>query len=143
MPKVIQTPFDGTIEEDVQLEQIDGKPPAVETVLANAENVYKSFLYLRKMYSVFPRKIQTVGSFTGNSSEFTKLEIPTYVNRLVIKNTSTDKNLSLRFDGEGEYVLFPLEKETIEIIPTTDDSNGTTVEFYGNISVRYIIEQEF
>jgi len=51
MAKAINTPFDQPIEEDVLLEQLDGQPPAVQTTLKNAENVYKSFLYLRKMYA--------------------------------------------------------------------------------------------
>ena len=143
MAEVIKTKFDGTIEEDVQLEQIDGKPPAVETTLANAENVYKSFLYLREMYSMFPSKIQTLDAYTSSSSDYKSLNIPKNVNRLMVTNTSSDTNLNLRFNGSGEYVILPLDKEKIEIIATTDSETGTQVEYKGYISVRFVVEQEF
>jgi hypothetical protein len=138
----IKTPFDGTIDEDVQLEQVNGAAD-IETILANSENVYKAFLYLRKMYSIFPQRVQTLGAFTGSSSDYTVLNIPKNVNRIIVKNLSTDSNLMLRFNNSDEYAILPQEKEEIAIIATTDDVKGTKVEYNGNISVRFVVNQEF
>jgi len=143
MARVINTPFDGTIDEDVQLEQVQGSAINPEQILGNAENVYKSFLYLRDMYSMYPQKKQTIGALTDSVSDYTTLNIPTNVNRLIVKNYKTDANLYLKFNGDGEYIIFPSQTEEISIIATTDSTTGTKVEYKGNISVRFVIEQEF
>jgi len=142
MAEVIKTQFDGTIEQDVQLEYIDGKPPAVETTLANAENVYKSFLYLRKMYSMFPQVEQTAGAFTGTYSDYTAVSVPKYANRITIKNYSEDSLAYIKING-SEYTIMPGERETIPITATTDETTGDAIEVKGSVSARFTIVQEF
>jgi len=144
MPKVINTPFDGPIDEDVQLEQVKNSAINPEQILGNAENVYKSFLFLRDMFSTYPKKRQTVGSFTNSVSSLTSLNIPKDVNKLIVKNYDATNNLFLKFNNEGDYIIFPKQTEEIDIIPVSNLTNkGTTVEYNGSISVRFVIEQEF
>ena len=141
MAEVIKTAFDGTIEEDVQLEYIDGKPPAIETTLAEAENVYKSFLYLRKMYSMFPQVEQTAGAFTGNYADYATISVPKYANRITIKNLDSENLAYIKING-AEYALMPGERETIPFTATTDDKVGDTLKVKGNVSARFTIVQE-
>jgi len=143
MALTIQTPFDGTIDESVQLEQVSGSGLNPEEILGNAENVYKSFLYLRKMYSIYPQKTQTVSAFTGESSSDTALNIPLNVNKLVVKNYDTDNNLSLKFSSNEEYLIFPGQTEEISITANTEEETNTNITYNGKISVRFVIGQDY
>jgi len=133
MPTVIKTPFDGTIQEDVQLETIDGKPPAVQTTLANAENIYKSFLYLRKMYSFFPEIEQSLGAFNGNYGDYVQLQLPVGANIIRFKNLSDSDNAFIKING-GEYVLLPHEMEEIAFVANTTDEVNTKIEVKGYVA---------
>lgn len=139
--RVIQTEFDNPLEEDVQLEPIGGKKPPVAEVLANAENIYKSFLYFRKMFSEYPQKEQTASVGTINTSSYTSITLAHGVNRVIVKNIGGDTGW-LRLNG-NEYAILPGEREEIPVRAPTDDAAGDTVELKGNISYLLKIVQEF
>jgi len=141
MPKVITTPFDDTIEEDVQLEQIDGKPPAVETTLANAENVYKAFLYLRKMYSMFPQKETIAQANTVAYTDYNTVNKPMYANRLLVNNIDSD-NVYVKING-GEFTVLPGQTFELPIVPKDDENSGDSIEMKGKISYIFKIVQEY
>ena len=136
----IKTQFDNPIEQDVALELINNKPPAVETTLKNAENVYKSFLYLRKMYSMYPQKNTILKADTVNYSDYTEITKPENGNYLTINNLSDDV-VYLKINGDefginvGQIIDFP-------IVPKTDDDKGDKVELKGKMSYMFKIIQE-
>ena len=136
MAKVINTQFDQEIDLDIALELIDGKPPAVQTTLKNAENVYKSFLYLRKMYSMFPTKETITGMHTENYASYTVIAIPENTNYIVVNNSSASV-ANIKINGM-EYVMSAGEKEKFPIIaPDTSVSpaiTGDTLELKGAVS---------
>ncbi len=114
MAQAINTTFDSPIEEDVLLEQLDGQPPAVQTTLKNAENVYKSFLYLRKMYSNFPGKETILSMNTVSLASYTPLTISERATHILVNNYSAN-TAGIKING-GEYILQPGEKMTFPII---------------------------
>lgn len=140
MAKVIETQFDQDVALDVALEQIDGKPPAVQTTLKNAENVYKSFLYLRKMYSKFPTKQTILAMSTVDYASLTPVNIPEYANYILVNNFS-GSTAEVSING-NVYTMQPSEKEQFPITaPDTTSSpaiDGDTLEIKGTVS--YIIK---
>lgn len=104
MAKAINTKFDQIVEEDVLLEQIDGKEPAVATTLKNAENVFKSYLYLKKMYSgsLSSEKILAMGSL--EVTEYEAVTIPEEANSIIIHNTSSSIVTEIEVNG-GKFIL--------------------------------------
>ncbi len=140
MAQAINTSFDQTVEQDVILEQLDGQPPAIQTTLKNAENVYKSFLYLRKMYSQFPVKETILEMATVSNSNYSQLTIPENGNYIIVNNYSTS-SAGIKINN-GEYILQPGEKERFPIVaPDASVSPaipGDDIELNGNVS--YIIK---
>jgi len=140
MAKAINTEFDQTVEEDVLLEQLDGQAPAVQTTLKNAENVYKSFLYLKKMYSKYPAKETVMSMATVNFAVQTAVVIPEDGNQITVNNFS-GANASISING-GEYILQPGEKEVFPLISpdplVVPAVAGDTLALTGNVS--YIIK---
>ncbi len=136
MAKAISTDFDQNIAEDVLLEQIEGQAPAVQTTLQNAENVYKSFLYLRKMYSGFPAKDSIMSMETINEAAYTSVAIPQYANTLIVNNFGADQ-AGIELNG-NEYVVRIGEKVEIPLIspdPTAAPAVvGDALKLKGNIS---------
>ena len=136
----IKTQFDNPIEQDVALELINNKPPAVETTLKNAENVYKSFLYLRKMYSMYPQKNTILKANTVNYITYTKLQKPENGNYLTVNNLSTNIVYLKINDDEfginvGQMIDFP-------IVPKTDEEEGDKIELKGKLSYMIKAIQE-
>ena len=140
MAKAISTEFDQNITEDVLLEQIEGQAPAVQTTLQNAENVYKSFLYLRKMYSGFPAKESIVGMATIDEAAYVTKIIPAFGNTIVVNNVGAS-TAGIKLNG-NEYVIRIGENVTFPIVaPDTSSAPvivGDTLELQGNSS--YIIK---
>jgi hypothetical protein len=140
MAQAINTSFDQTVEEDVLLEQLDGQAPAVQTTLKNAENVYKSFLYLRKMYSEFPARKTIIDMQTASYTDYTVVEIPTKTNMILVNNYS-GQTAGIKINS-GEYILQPGEKQEFPLIcPDTTvvpAVAGDVLELKGDIS--YIME---
>ena len=140
MAKAINTSFDKAIEEDVALEQLDGQPPAVQTTLKNAENVYKSFLYLRKMYSHFPAKNTILSMATVSNAALEVITILPGANYIVVNNYS-GATASIDING-GEYILQAGEKESFPIVSPDASAipvvAGDTVSLKGAVS--YIVK---
>lgn len=140
MPQAINTNFDQDIEQDVVLEQLDGKAPAVQVTLKNAENVYKSFLYLRKMYSTFPSRETIMDMDTVALSSYTQVVIPEKSNYIVVNNYSTATS-GIKINSK-EYILQPGEKETFPII-SADSSVSPAIQsdvLELNGSLSYVIK---
>ena len=136
MAQAIVTEFDQAVEIDVALEQIDGAAPAVQTTLKNAENVYKSFLYLRKMYSNFPAKTTITGMDNVVYATYTVVTVLDDSNIIVVNNHS-DLSAGIKING-GEYILQPGEKESFPlvapdatVVPTV---SGDILELNGTVS---------
>jgi len=138
--QAISTNFDKPIEEDVLLESIDGNPPLVKTTLQNAENVYKSFLYLRKMYSMFPAKRTVLGMGTIIDAVYVPVAIPDGSNFVTLNNFGGTTS-GVKLNG-NEYIMSAGEK--IELPVVSADSTATpavvadTLELRDNVS--YILE---
>lgn len=114
MAQAINTSFDQTVEQDVILEQLDGQAPAVQTTLKNAENVYKSFLYLRKMYSRFPAKSKVLVMNSINNASYEEVLIPESATEIMLNNHS-DSNSGIKING-GEYIIRAGENITLPLI---------------------------
>lgn len=116
MADVIKTRYDDELYNDVILEQIDGKDPAVATTLKNAENIYKSFLYLKKMYTggLSSGKVVKMGTITsaGAYVDVTLLEDTT---TLKVSNVSAANSAFIELNGE-EYQMQPLEQITLPLV---------------------------
>ncbi len=145
MAQAISTSFDQTIEQDVILEQLDGQAPAVQTTLKNAENVYKSFLYLRKMYSNFPAKEVITGMATVTYGSYTVLVIPEMTNTIIVNNYS-GASAGIKINS-GEYIIQAGENVSLPII--APDSTvipvvaGDTIELNGTFSYVLKNVQEY
>jgi len=135
MAAVITTPFDDAVENDIALEMINNQPPGVVTTLKNAENVYKSFLYLREMYSKYPNKETILDMATIQATEPTQIEIPADTNYIVVSNLS-DQQATININDKV-YTFNAYEKEKFPIVASD------TVKLQGSIS--YILKniQEF
>ena len=145
MAKAINTSFDKTVEEDVILEQLDGQAPAVQTTLKNAENVYKSFLYLRKMYSQFPARSKITGMSTVSNSGYTPLIVPESTTEIVLNNYSGVTAGVKINSGEyilqaGENLVLPIVAPDTTIVPTVA---GDVVELDGSLSYIMKNVQEY
>lgn len=145
MAQAINTSFDQSVEQDVILEQLDGRPPAIQTTLKNAENVYKSFLYLRKMYSIYPNRETIMNMGTQSSTIFVQTNIPEGSNYVTVNNIS-ENNVVVRING-NEYALLPGQKEVFPIVsPDTSVSpivSGDTFEIKGTASYMVKNIQEY
>ncbi len=134
--QAIVTDFDQPIEGDVLLESIDGQTPAVQTTLKNAENVYKSFLYLRKMYSNFPAKSTITSMATIDYSSYTGVPVTEKTTEVLINNFS-GSNGGIKING-GEYILQPGERTVFPIVAPDNTTSppiiGDSMELNGNLS---------
>ncbi len=145
MPQAIETAFDQDIAQDLALEQIDGAAPAVETTLKNAENVYKSFLYLRKMYSKFPAKEIINGLGTIDNATLLQVTLPDGTNYVTINNFSASA-ASFDING-GVYTMQPGENITFPVSPpdsvATPAVAGDTLLVQGNVSYLLKTVQDY
>ena len=123
---LIKTDFDNPLEEDIVFEETD-ETPSFEDILKNSENLIKSFLYLKKMFSSAP-ELNTVYSFqTIETIELAEIDIAEDTNVIMVKNVK-DSNSSIFLNG-GELVLLPFE--SFEFPIQEDD----VLEFIGRISI--------
>jgi hypothetical protein len=123
---LINTEFDNPLEEDIVFEETD-ETPSFEDILKNSENLIKSFLYLKKMFSSAP-ELNTVYSFqTIETIELAEIDIAEDTNVIMVKNVK-DSNSSIFLNG-GELVLLPFE--SFEFPIHEDD----VLEFIGRISI--------
>ena len=131
---VIETEFDGILEDDVIFEETDQQQDMAET-LKNSENILKAFMYIKKIVdssSPFVNsviKVSTIDTTLGKATYSLDLE----TGKILLKNISTTESYSLFFNG-GEFVLFPYESVELPVVATT------TIETVGRFS---IIESEY
>ena len=144
MPREINTRFDDPVSDDVALEQIDGKEPAVATTLKNAENVYKSFLYIKKLYtgSLSSAKVLDMGNIAN--SEYSTITIPDGAQNLRVSNTSaTDAFIKI---NSKEYKMQPSEIIELPIVAPNDTIvpavGGDLLELKGEMSYILYIKSE-
>ena len=144
MPRPINTEFDQVLEEDVLLEQIDGKEPAVATTLKNSENIYKSFMYIKKMYSGSLSSAKVLSMGNVDNSEFAEITIPDKAVDMRISNTSASESSVKVNDGEyklqpGEIIEIPIIHPNTSVVPAVA---GDLVELKGKVSyILYVKSQ--
>ncbi len=131
---VIQTKFDNPLEQDIVFEETD-ETQQFEDILKNAENIIKSFLYLKEMSNASSPFVNSVIKMTtiDTSQEREEYQIDELTGKVFIKNISSTENYSIYFNN-GEFVLFPYE--TLEF-PVKEE---TVLETKGKFS---IIESEY
>jgi hypothetical protein len=139
MAQAINTQFDDSIENDLSLELFEGAAPSVQVTLKNAENVYKSFLYLRKMYSNFPAKKTIVAMDTIDQGSPTVIPVPEAVNEIIVSNigssaATVDINNMVYTMQVGEKEVFQLIAPDPGAVPAVA---GDVLKLSGNVS--YII----
>jgi len=140
MPPVLQTRFDKPLEDDVELEHSKGVDEIKET-LKNAENTYKAFLYLRKMYSLFPNRKTVLKMEDIDSDDFVEIDKPENANNVLVSNTG-DNNCFIKINGD-QFTIMPGKDFEFPIIPKTDDEDGDKLEFRGRLSYCMKNIQEF
>jgi len=139
--RAINTRFDKELGEDVILEQVDGKEPAVATTLKNAENILKSFLYIKKMYTGNLSSAKVLGVGNVSVADYEALTIPEETQDIRISNTSSSTS-SFKINGgvyimqPGEIVELPIAAPVANAVPAIA---GDIVELKGDISyILYI-----
>jgi hypothetical protein len=142
--QAINTNFDKPLEEDVILEQIDGKEPAVATTLKNSENIYKSFLYIKKMYTGSLSSAKILGMGNVDNVDFETITVPLETLDALVSNTSAGES-SIRINN-GEYKMSPKEILEIPIVPPNPSATppiaGDLFELKGQVSyILYIKSQ--
>ena len=146
MAEVIGTQFDQDIAAAVALEQFDGKPPAIQKTLQNAENVYKAFLYLKKMYSMFPAKETILYMGTVANADFAAVAIPEHSNYIQVNSLSDASDVSIKINGM-EYRLNSKQKESFPVVApepaATTPVAGDTVLVKGSASILISNKKEY
>jgi len=128
MANVVKTPFDNTIQEDVTLEETDNETLPYDQLLANAENILKSFLYLKELYSSAPvfNKVLKIQKFEG--AKETDVEVESDANLITIKNIS-ESNSEIIYNDNDPLILFQYEQIDIPY------NNGDTIKLTGDFNV--------
>ncbi len=103
---VIQTEFDGLLEEDIAFEETD-QTLSTQDVLKNAENIIKATMYLRKLAGMSPIMNRLVKVSTVETQELTALYPDEDSNLILVKNLSS-LNFTLEIN-DGELILLPFE----------------------------------
>jgi len=144
MAKAINTNFDQAMEEDVLLEPIDGKEPAVATTLKNSENIFKSFMYIKKMYSGGLSSARVLSMGSVDNTEFETIAIPDKAVDMRVSNISSSE-ASIKINGgeyklqAGEIIEIPVIHPNSSVVPAV---SGDLVELKGKISyILYIKSQ--
>jgi len=104
----IETDFDKPLEEDVVFEETDTANDT-KTLLKNSENLLKSFLYLKEMFSSSPtfNKIIKIDYFDGVSDE--EINVSPEANLIVFKNGKDDSS-NIYYNDNDKLVLHPYEQ---------------------------------
>ena len=131
---IVQTEFDGLLEEDVIFEETEQTQDYAE-ILKNSENILKAYMYIKKIAdSSNPfvnsiLKVETIDTTLGRAPYLLNSE----TGKILFKNISTTESYSIFFNG-GEFVLFPYESVELPVVATTE------IETMGRFS---IIESEY
>lgn len=132
---VIATEFDGTIPEDVILEESDNKEE-MTNILGNSENIRKAYEYLSEMYKIDKAIMNKVLKFdTIEDTNFTAISLLADTNLILIKNIR-DSESFINYNG-GQFVLLPFESFEFPVTPATD-----TLQVKGKVTtaeIQYIL----
>ena len=123
---VIETEFDGILDEDVILEEVDTKLLTKE-ILASAENIYKANLYLRELYTQAPTFNEVVKFDTLETSDYEEYTLDEKTNLIVVKNLR-DSESKVKLNGVI-LVLLPFENFEFPI------AIGSKLELLGRVSI--------
>ena len=123
---IIRTEFDNPLEQDIAFEETEAMP-SYKDLLKNSENLMKSFLYLKKIFSISPFESSIVKVETVLFSARTQYQIEETVNYIAVKNVKDEK--SSIFINDGELVLLPFESFEFPVDSTM------IIEFIGNLSI--------
>ena len=123
---IVETEFDGILEEDVILEETDS---TLETkdILKTAENIFKANLYLKELFTSAPVFNSVLKFDTIEANDF-QLITPQEDTSLILFKNVKDGEGYLRLNG-GIFVLLPFESFEMPV-PT-----GQTLEIKGKISI--------
>ena len=134
MAKFIQTPVDDQLVNDVSLEAV-ANPETYQDILGNAENIYKSFLYLKKMFSSSPNLNKILSIQKIDSRDETTIEVNSEASIVVVKNID-DQDIYVTINNNDSLTLFQYEQFDIPVEP------NITIKVKGKsniIQVRYEI----
>jgi len=134
MAKFIQTPVDDQLVNDVSLEAV-ANPETYQDILGNAENIYKSFLYLKKMFSSSPNLNKILSIQKIDSRDETTIEVNSEASIVVVKNID-DQDIYVTINDNDSLTLFQYEQFDIPVEP------NITIKVKGKsniIQVRYEI----
>ena len=123
---VLETDFDGLLEEDVIFEET-AQTMEYADILKNSENMFKSFLYLKKLFNSTPLLTKIIKIETVDYPEETEYSLSPDTNTLMVKNVD-NVNGSLFVDG-GELILLPFESFEFPL------SEGAVVSLLGKLSI--------
>ena len=133
MADVVKTPFDDPIEDDVSLEQTDNETMPYGDLLANAENIFKAFLYLKEMFSSAPifNKIVKIDKIEGGDDY--QVIVNSDANLLTFKNFGDNKG-EIVYNNNDPIVLFPYEQIDIpyndgDVFKVTGDINVIQIQY--------------
>ena len=128
MSRIIQTEFDDPIAEDVALEE--AKEIDYKDIMANAENILKAFLYLKRLFSSAPvfNAIVAIGLYEGDHQQIT---INPEANIVTIKNIDNTQG-NVVYNNMDPLILMPYEQIDIPL------RRGDTLETSGKFNVIQI-----
>ena len=123
---IVQTEFDGLLEEDVIFEETD-QVLEYQDILKNSENLLKSFLYMKKMFNSTPLLNKLVKVETVEFGVSTEYPVDIDTNTIMVKNVD-NINGSIFIDG-GELILLPFESFEFPYIENVE------IRLIGKISI--------
>lgn len=143
MAKAINTQFDQELSSDVSMEEIEGGSGSIVDTLKNAENVYKSFLYLKKMYGGSLSSAKTTGVGNVSNSVFEAIEIPEDTS--YVRISSQSQGAELRING-GVYIMQDGEILSIPLVSPNPNAStpieGDVFELKGTVSYIMMVPDE-
>jgi len=122
MGNVIDTKFDNILENDIALEHSKGVETIKDT-LKNSENILKSFMYLKEMFSSAPVFNAIVKIDYIDNGDKQEIDISDEANLLTFKNNK-DNNSEIYYNDNDKLVLYPYEQ--IDIPVFKDDTLKVT-----------------
>lgn len=123
---MIETQFDKPLEQDITLEEL-AEDLGLPNTLKSAENIMKSYLYLREMFNDSPVFNSVTSMSTIDEAEKKVITVDDDANLIMIKNID-DSNASIYYNG-GEFVLLPFESFEFPV------SKDITIEAKGRLSM--------
>ena len=123
---VVETEFDGILEEDVILEEVDSAMDAA-SILKNAENIFKANLYLRELFTSAPVFNEVVKFSTVETTNKETYLFDESSSLIMFKNLRDSE--SKVFLNGGHMVLLPYESFEFPLV------QGMNLEVDGRFSI--------